>query len=196
MKLRLRATRALVLPAVLMAAVTHHTYPEDSVADTLLGAVGLVLLIVSAGGRIWASAYLTGKKNRSLVTGGPFSLVRNPLYFFSFVGFVGAGLSFESITLAGVFALTFFVTHWPTIHAEERALEELFGEAYRTYCSRVPRFIPAIRKAETTGVVDLDTRGFSRAVLECMAIPLVFVLAELTELAKLSSLLPVLWRLP
>lgn len=196
MKLRLRATRVLVLPAVLLALVTRHAYPEDSIADTVLSASGLVLLIVSAGGRIWASAYLTGRKNRALVTQGPFSIVRNPLYFFSFVGFVGAGLSFESVTIAAVFALTFFVTHWPTIHAEERALEELFGDAYRTYRSRVPRFIPAFRKAETDGIVELDTNGFSKAVVECMAIPLVFVLAELTELAKLSSLLPTFWRLP
>lgn len=185
-----------MLPALLLALVTGHAYAENSIADTALGAAGLILLIVSAGGRIWASAYLTGRKNRALVTHGPFSIVRNPLYFFSFVGFVGAGLSFESVTLAGVFALTFFLTHWPTIHAEERRLEELFGEAYRTYRSRVPRFIPAFRKAETSGIVELDTRGFSKAVLECMAIPLVYVMAQVAELAKLSSLLPTFWRLP
>lgn len=196
MTLRLRATRVLVLPAVLLALVTGHVYPENSIADTVLSVAGLTLLIISAGGRIWASAYLTGKKNRALVTQGPFSIVRNPLYFFSFVGFVGAGLSFESITLAVVFALTFFVTHWPTIHAEERRLEELFGDAYRTYRSVVPRFIPAFRRAETSGIVELDARGFSKAVLECMAIPLVYVLAQVAELAKLSSLLPTFWRAP
>jgi protein-S-isoprenylcysteine O-methyltransferase Ste14 len=196
MRLRLRATRVLVLPAVLLALANGHVYPESSIAGTVLAVAGLILLIVSAGGRIWASAYVTGKKNRVLVTHGPFSIVRNPLYFFSFVGFVGAGLSFESFTLVAVFALTFFVTHWPTIHAEERRLEELFGDAYRTYRSRVPRFIPAFRKAETSGIVELDTRRFSKAVLECMAIPLVYVLVEVAELAKSSSLLPTFWRLP
>ena len=196
MKLRLRVTRVLVLPAALLGLFTHHVYSEDSLTDTLLGAFGLMLLLITAAGRIWAGAYITGKKNRTLVTDGPFSLVRNPLYLFSFLGFVGAGLSFESVTLAAVFAATFFVAHWPTIRTEERVLEELFGETYRRYCCQVPRFIPALRRPRTGGVVDLDTASFIRTVGESMAIPLVFVLAELAEWAKLNDLLPVLVRLP
>jgi protein-S-isoprenylcysteine O-methyltransferase Ste14 len=197
MKLRLRVTRMLVLPAAIFALLTHHTYPEDSLADATLGGLGLVLLVASAGGRIWASAYLTGRKNRTLVTTGPYSLVRNPLYFASFIGFVGVGLAFESVVLAGVFALTFFAAHWPTIGAEERALEELFGESYRTYRSEVPRFIPAFRRIDFgRGSSAFEGRGFANAVLECMAIPLVYVLAEAAEVAKLNGLLPVLLRLP
>ncbi len=196
MKLRLRATRVLVLPAVLLALLTHHVYPEGSLADTLIGSLGLVLLVVAAGGRMWASVYVIGRKNRTLVTGGPFSLVRNPLYFCSFVGFVGAGLSFGSGVLAGVFALTFFLTHWPTIHSEERALEEIFGEAYRSYRSRVPRFIPALRRPTPGEKLEIDPRLLSKALAECTLIPLVFVMAELIGQAKLAGLLPILLRLP
>ncbi len=196
MKLRLRVTRVLVLPGVLLALLSHHIYPEDSLTDTLLGAIGLLLLVTAAAGRTWASAYVTGRKNRSLVTDGPFSVVRNPLYFFSFLAFVGTGLSFGSVTLAGVFALTFFVAHWPTISAEERALEGLFGEDYRSYCRRVPRFVPSLRWPRTGSVVDFDAPGFSKAVAESAALPLVFVLAELTEWAKLNDMLPILFRIP
>jgi protein-S-isoprenylcysteine O-methyltransferase Ste14 len=196
MKLRLRATRALVLPAVALALVTHHTYPEDSLADTLIGGFGLLFLVIAAGGRIWASAYVIGRKNRSLVTEGPFSIVRNPLYFCSFLAFVGAGLSFESFALAGVFALTFFATHWPTIHAEERHLEEIFGDAYRAYRARVPRFFPALRRPEPGSALEAEPRLFAKALVECTLIPLVFVIAELVELAKLDGILPILMRLP
>jgi protein-S-isoprenylcysteine O-methyltransferase Ste14 len=185
-----------VLPAILLALVTHHVYPEDSFADTLIGGVGLLFLVVAAGGRIWASAYVIGRKNRALVTEGPFSIVRNPLYFSSFLAFVGAGLSFESVALAVVFALTFFATHWPTILAEERKLEEIFGEAYGAYRRRVPRFIPAFRRPHSGSALEADPRLFSKALLECTLIPLVFVVAELIELAKLEGILPVLLRLP
>ncbi len=196
MKLRLRVTRALVLPAVLLAVITHNVYPEGSLLDTSLEVSGLILLIVAAGGRIWASAYVTGRKNRTLVTDGPFSIVRNPLYFFSLVGFVGAGLSFGTFVLAGVFALTFFVAHWPTIRTEERVLEELFGDAYRRYRGQVPRFLPALRRPRTEGTVQLDSPGFLRTLKESGAIPLVFVFAEMLEWAKLNDLLPVLFRMP
>jgi protein-S-isoprenylcysteine O-methyltransferase Ste14 len=196
MKLRLRATRALVLPAIVLALVTHHVYAEGSLADTLIGGAGLVFLTAAAAGRIWASAYVIGRKNRSLVMEGPFSIVRNPLYFCSFLAFVGAGLSFGSLALAAVFALTFFATHWPTIHAEERNLEEIFGEAYRAYRSRVPRFIPAVRRPDPGSALEADPRLFAKALMECTLIPLLFVIAELVNLAKVEGILPILLRLP
>ena len=98
--------------------------------------------------------------------------------------------------LAAVFALTFLTVHWPTIRSEERVLEELFGDAYRRYCSQVPRFIPALRRPHTQGTVALDSAVFFRTVNESLAIPLIFIVAQVTEWAKLSGLLPVLFRLP
>lgn len=188
---RLRITRLLLLPAVALALGSHHVYPEGTL-DALLGLAGLVLLLVAMGGRIWASAHLEGKKNESLVTDGPFSLSRNPLYLFSLIGFVGAGLAFESVTLAGTFAGVFFLTHWPTIRSEERRLAELFGEEYQRYRREVPRFLPALRRVRGRGTIPLDTFRFRLALRDCLAIPLVFVVADLLELAKLAGILPVL----
>ena len=139
MKLRLRVTRALVLPAVLFALFTHHPYRPGALPHLLVASAGFLLLLASAGGRIWAGAYLVGRKNHSLVSEGPYSLSRNPLYFFSFLGFIGAGLSFGSFALAALFVLCFFGAHWPTIAAEERRLAELFGESYRAYRAFSPR---------------------------------------------------------
>lgn len=51
---------------------------------------GYLLLIAAALGRIWAFAYIGGRKNRELCQKGPYALTRNPLYFFSFLGVVGA----------------------------------------------------------------------------------------------------------
>ncbi len=196
MKLRLRVTRVLVVPAVVLAVVTQNAYSEGSLAGTLLESAGVILLVLSATGRIWAGAYVTGRKNRTLVTDGPFSLVRNPLYFFSFLGFLGAGLAFGSIVLTAVFALTFFIAHWPTIGSEERVLEELFGDAYRSYRSQVPRFIPAFQRPRSEGVVELEASGFSRMLSESAAIPLVLVAVELLEWARLNEWIPVLLRFP
>jgi hypothetical protein len=109
---------------------------------------------------------------------------------------VGAGLSFGSLALSAVFALTFFATHWPTIYAEERTLEEIFGDAYRAYRNRVPRFIPAMRRPDPGSALEADPRLFEKALVECTLIPLVFVLAELVNLAKVEGILPILLRLP
>ena len=143
MKLRLRVTRALVLPAVLLALFTHHPYRPGGLAYLLLAGAGMLFLLASAGGRIWAGTNVVGRKNRSLVSDGPYSLTSNPLYFFSLLGFIGAGLSFGSFSLAALFALCFFGAHWPTIAAEERRLAQLFGDRYRAYRAGVPRFLGA-----------------------------------------------------
>ena len=196
MNLRLTLTRLLLVPVALLVLVSHHVYVEGGFWDTLLGATGLLLLLAAMGGRIWASVYLEGRKNQTLVTEGPYSLVRNPLYLFSLVGFVGAGLAFESFTIPLLFAIIFFISHWPAIHGEEDTLEDLFGDDFVRYRSRVPRFIPRLRAPRTSGSVQLDTRRFGKALRDCLAIPLVFIVADLLEWAKLSGVLPVLVEIP
>jgi protein-S-isoprenylcysteine O-methyltransferase Ste14 len=196
MKLRLRVTRVLLLPGILLALLSYPTYANGSLFEELLELLGLVLLILGAAGRVWAGAYIVGRKNLTLVTDGPFSLVRNPLYFFSFLTFVGAGLSFGSLTIAAVFALTFFVAHWPTILAEEGVLGDLFGDEYVTYCGHVPRFIPALRIPRTESVISLDAGGLVRTLSESVVIPLVFVLAQGAAWAKVNDWLPILFRIP
>ena len=71
-----------------------------SVLDAVLFLSGLVLVGIATVGRLWCSLYISGYKDRELITTGPYSLSRNPLYFFSFLGFAGIGLATETITLA------------------------------------------------------------------------------------------------
>ena len=108
MRKRIILPKLLFLPLVGLAMVSHHAYQDDGPVDLSLELTGFVLLVACAMGRVWASAYISGKKNKELVTVGPYSLVRNPLYFFSLLGFIGTGLAFESITFAMLLAGLFF----------------------------------------------------------------------------------------
>lgn len=200
MNRRLLLTRALLVPVVMLAVFSHHVYPEDSVWDRLLAASGLTLLLMAMGGRIWASAYIAGRKNLTLVTEGPYRLVRNPLYLFSLVGFMGAGLAFESLALAGLFSLVFLLSHLPAIRSEEQKLRELFGEDYEEYARSVPPILPAVRafreRVRSTDELIVDVPRFGAALRDCLAIPMVFVIADLLEWAKISEVLPVVVFLP
>jgi protein-S-isoprenylcysteine O-methyltransferase Ste14 len=196
MTTRLSITRLLIVPVLLLVLLSDHLHPEGSLREALLEVTGLILLVAAMGGRIWASAHLAGRKDRTLVTSGPYSLTRNPLYLFSLFGFVGAGLVFESITGALLMGVVFFVAHWPTIHREEARLERLFGDEYRRYAARVPRFAPALRLPESPAEMLVDTRRFNAALRDALAVPMVVVVAELVEWAKLSGVLPVLLELP
>jgi protein-S-isoprenylcysteine O-methyltransferase Ste14 len=197
---RLRAVRLLLIPIALLALFSHHIYPEASVWDSLLGLSGLVLLLAAMGGRIWASAYIAGRKNDTLVTGGPYRLVRNPLYLFSLLGFIGAGLAFESLALACLFTVAFLISHMPAIRAEEQTLRSIFGEAYEAYERSVPRIIPSVRsfsrRPAATDRLIVNMPHFNAALRDCLAIPLVFVVADLLELAKLNEMVPIFFLLP
>lgn len=196
MNTRLRLIRVLMIPIAFLALATHHSHAEDSLWDTLLSTGGLTLLLLAAGGRIWASVYLVGRKNLALVTKGPFSVVRNPLYLFSLMGFIGSGLAFESVTMAGALVLIFFLAHWPAIRGEEADLERIFGEEYASYRSRIPRLIPASLRTDGEEIVTLDAQLFSKNLRDCLAIPTVFILAQLLEWAKMAGVLPILFRIP
>jgi protein-S-isoprenylcysteine O-methyltransferase Ste14 len=106
---------------------------------------GIVLAAVGMVGRIWCLVYSSGYKSSELVTQGPYSVSRNPLYFFSFVGLIGIGLATETVTLT-LFLVAFFALVYPAVIAgEEEFLRGKFGDAYAEYCRT-----PALRR---TGVL-------------------------------------------
>jgi hypothetical protein len=80
--------------------------------------------------------------------------------------------------------------------AEERHLAQLFGEEYESYRARVPRFVPRLRGMQASETLVLDMRRFRASLRDCLAIPLVFILADLLEWTKLEGILPVLIHLP
>lgn len=192
MNKRLAIAKALTLGVVATALLSSNNYAEDSATNLALETGAMVLLLISAMGRLWSAAFITGKKSKVLVTDGPYSLVRNPLYFFSLLGFVGAGLAFESITLALALGAIFFITHWPTILKEERKLQELFGEAFDDYKRRVPRFIPLMRKPELCESMAVSPRVLTKAMLESSLVLCLFGLSQVFEWAHLHNVLPTL----
>lgn len=175
--------------------ITVPAYNRDGCVGLTLEILGILAVVASALGRAWASGFISGKKNKTLVMDGPYSIMRNPLYFFSFLGFVGAGLVFQSVMLAAGMAAGFFLTHWKTILDEEVKLRELFGATFDDYIRRVPRFFPKTWRAQLPEEASFTPRLFTIAVCECAVIPLVLVVARVVEAAHAHGWLPCWFRL-
>jgi protein-S-isoprenylcysteine O-methyltransferase Ste14 len=92
-------------------------------------------------GRNW-SITLEIREKHELVSGGPYALIRHPMYT-SFL-LMGLGQAFLLsnwvVGLAGVigFAILFFLR----VDKEERMMLEIFGPEYRAYMDRTKRIIP------------------------------------------------------
>ncbi len=158
--------------------------------------IGIVLIVTCILGRTWCQLYIGGRKHIELVTQGPYSVTRNPLYFFSIIGALGIGAQFGSVTVAllcGIFAWAVFL--WTALR-EEAAMVEQFHDDYRRYLARVPRFLPklAIWESPTTLLVQPRTivTTFLDALLFLVAIPLV----ELFEYLHDTGILPLYFTLP
>jgi protein-S-isoprenylcysteine O-methyltransferase Ste14 len=83
----------------------------------------------------------TRRPATALVIAGPYRFSRNPIYVGMILLLLGIGIMVDSawiVALAAPFAL---VLRYGVIAREERYLAGKFGEAYRTYCADVRRWV-------------------------------------------------------
>jgi len=85
-------------------------------------------------------------KTKRLVTSGPYAVVRNPMMYAVGAILVGLALWRGSIGLWLCFAAFIVYIRWFIRLYEERDMERRFGDEYRAYCRRVPRWWPGGRR--------------------------------------------------
>jgi protein-S-isoprenylcysteine O-methyltransferase Ste14 len=111
-------------------------------------ALGLAMVPVAhavfrALGRNVSETVLT-RERHALVTGGPYRVIRHPLYATGSGLFVAVGLMAASwfILLFALIALT--AIGLVVVPLEERELEARFGDAYRSYRARTGALLPRL----------------------------------------------------
>lgn len=194
--IRKAALFAAIAGCVAFLVFGDSRWPGGSLAHESIEWAGIALIVLCILGRTWCSLYIAGRKIRTLVIAGPYSVSRNPLYFFSIVGAAGAGAQLGSVVLALIAGLVAWLVFYLVVQKEERVLTFNFGNVYREYLATVPRFIPRwslwrdVEKLEVRpGMV---VRTFVDACVFLLSIPL----AEGFEYLHESGLLPVLVSLP
>jgi protein-S-isoprenylcysteine O-methyltransferase Ste14 len=125
-----------------VAILSDPILPAAAWVKLFAEALGWALFSVRSALRFWSTLYIGGRKRRTVVCEGPYSLCRNPLYVGTFLIAISAALMLQSLTFAlGIFLGAMFYA-WATVPAEERFLREALGEPYMRYCQRTPRFWP------------------------------------------------------
>ncbi len=187
-----------VLLVVMFAALLfgQSTFPPDTPVHEGIEMVGVVLIFLGVIGRLWATLYIGGRKSSEVVTGGPYSITRNPLYVFSSLAAAGVGAQIGSVTTTVGFAVLCALAFHVVILREEKFLKEALGASYQAYLAKVPRFLPKLSLYE-----EGDTGSFKpRLLLTTLLDGLVFLVAlpvfETIDGAQQSGILPVLFRLP
>lgn len=81
-------------------------------------------------------------KEHELITNGPFDLMRHPLYVGVILTAVGALLLFRTWAMVIFMPMSFVVVD--RAEREEKLLEQEFGEAWKSYISKVPKWFPKL----------------------------------------------------
>lgn len=161
-----------------------------------LEAVGLALIGICIVGRGWCSLYIGGRKKAEIVDRGPYSISRNPLYVFSFIGAFGMGAQTGSITMALLFTVTAFAVFYATIQREEEWLASMFGATYAAYRARTPRFGPNFRKWQDQETLEVRPTFFLTTLRDGLAFLLVIPLFEALEHAQDVGWVRAMFTLP
>jgi protein-S-isoprenylcysteine O-methyltransferase Ste14 len=140
---RINITRALVALLIVLLVISGSVWEQSCPFVALvLFFVGCLMATVGIIGRLWCGLYIGGYKTQTLITVGPYSISRNPLYFFSFIGSIGVGLSSETISIAVILAAGFLLIYPKVIRDEEARLRQVHGAVFDEYARRTPRFFP------------------------------------------------------
>jgi len=143
----------LACPPLFFAFFSHFYEIE---ADGVIWTLGVSIVLVGIALRIWAQQHLRYrlKGHKQLTTTGPYEFVRNPLYIGNSIMCVGATIASELLWMIPITIVWCIGAYSIVIRYEEEHLLEKYGDAYRKYLMRGPRWFPEWPGLKNTGLIN------------------------------------------
>ncbi len=186
MKERVKTDSALLSLAIIFTGFLYYfpqLYPMDRFWDNCWDFVGLMTVLKGTYIRMIARGYKKAHSQQGgdLVTGGIYSLVRNPMYLGSFLMGCGFVLIVWPWWMLPVFGLLFYTRFRRQVVKEEEYLLKTFGERYQEYCRKVGRVFPnfsTIRSMKLSTVIDLPQAFSTKEKLGLIGWPVLAIVLE------------------
>jgi protein-S-isoprenylcysteine O-methyltransferase Ste14 len=150
-----RGLHLAVLIAVLLVLRlpdVHHALrrPELAVHDPRAGLIGSALVLLGIGLAVWARFVIgrnwghpmTQRENPELVTAGPYSVIRHPIYTGILMAVLGAALAIHHVLLLGFLLLAAFFLY--SARQEEKRMTLIFPAEYPAYKAGTRMLLPFI----------------------------------------------------
>ncbi|MHB1959675.1 MAG: methyltransferase family protein [Acidobacteriaceae bacterium] len=114
--------------------------------------IGLLLMLIGLGFAVWArftlgrnwSGMVTVKENHTLVTRGPYALVRHPIYTGLMLAMLGTAITEGKVYFFAIALPVSALALWLKLRTEEKFMIETFGEQYVAYRQRVKALVPYV----------------------------------------------------
>ena len=195
-RIRKVAVLAALIALIALSVVTQSIGGVDGSWHEWVERAGLAAIILSIVGRAWCSLYIGGRKKAEIVDRGPYSISRNPLYVFSFIGAFGIGAQTGSVTVALLFVIAAVWIFTQTVKREEGFLGREFGEVYARYVARTPRFGPNFSLWRDEPELTVKPAFFLLTLRDGLMLLVAIPLFELIDKGQAEGWLRVLAHLP
>ena len=193
--LRIPLSRCFAVIIGLVIIFSTSKWEEISLTSNILFLMGCILVGIAVLGRLWCSLYLAGYKDSILVTAGPYSMSRNPLYFFSLVGALGVGLATETLLIPLIVLLLFTLYYPSVIRSEEKRLLSLHGEKFESYCKKTPRFFPKLSILKEPETYRVNPKIFRRNSFNALWFIWLIGILEMIETLHETGILPAYFKI-
>jgi protein-S-isoprenylcysteine O-methyltransferase Ste14 len=149
MKKRLKINGIIMGCAAIMVALFPRVFFRNNVncgIEKYMELLGFSFILLGQIIRVSARGYKAeySCESQALIQGGPYQVVRNPMYLGIFLIGLGVVLAVFKWWAAVIFIIVFVIRYIVLIYKEERKLLAVFPEAYKDYCKKVPRILPSL----------------------------------------------------
>jgi protein-S-isoprenylcysteine O-methyltransferase Ste14 len=166
-KLRIPLSRLFAI-ALLIVILFSESKWDESIIELVLFAGGCFLVAIASLGRLWCSLYIAGYKTDTLITQGPYSMCRHPLYFLSFLGALGVGLATETLLIPLIILIGFGLYYPYIMRSEEADLLQRHGDVYRSYRDATPLFFPNLSMLQEPQSYTVNTQIFRQHIFDAL----------------------------
>jgi protein-S-isoprenylcysteine O-methyltransferase Ste14 len=139
---------------------------------------GWLVFIVAAFFRLSAIIFVGGRKGKGVVTHGPYSMCRNPLYLGSLLMAVSGALMLHCISAVPAIIVVSIFYLMVVIPSEENQLHEAFPKEWEAFVASTPRLIPRFRWITEGESIEVNLRAIRNEALRVIgmgAIPLMAI---------------------
>lgn len=202
-KIEIYKKQIIWIGAIAVLAIIAFSEPQGGTIVVYRWAkvIGYTLVTIAMCGRIWCAIYIDGYKNEQLIRDGPYSICRNPLYIFSFLGVTGVLIGARVFLLLLIMMPIYWAYLTFVIRSEEERLSELFGQEFIKYSSEINRFLPSFRAYWSRDTIEVKPRLVFRSIIRSSFFMWALLLVDIFERMKVIEIngrviIPTLWNLP
>jgi len=189
MKKRLKINGIIMGCAAIMVVFFPRFFFRNNVnggMEEYIELLGFALILLGQIIRVSARGYKAehSRESHALIQGGPYRIVRNPMYLGIFLIGLGVVLAVFKWWAAIIFIIVFVIRYIMLIYKEEKKLLTLFPESYKDYCKKVPRIIPSLFtliKLDISEYLPIKLSWFKKEIGSIFTLLLLTLLVEFWE---------------